>query len=157
MKKVFILLFCLFIFPVENAQAHKVIVFAWVENGTVYTESSFGSKRAVKEGRIVVKDDTDRIIAEGRTDEKGLFQFKVPDKTDSDLKVVLEAGTGHKGSWTLLKQELEQGNTPGNKTAGTKKTVEQGPSPAKILGGIGAIMLLALLGRQFLKKRSHHD
>ena len=154
MKKTALLLFCLIIFPIGIAHAHKVIVFAWVENGTIYTESSFGSKRPAKDSPIIVKDHHGKIVAEGRTDEKGLCRFNVPDNIDSDLKVMLEAGTGHKGSWTILKQELEQGNGLSNKTAGTKKAAQQGPSPVKILGGIGVIMLLALLGRQFLKKRS---
>jgi hypothetical protein len=41
------------------AHAHRVVVFAWFENDTVHTESSFGNGRAVQGGTIEVYDDTD--------------------------------------------------------------------------------------------------
>jgi nickel transport protein len=152
MKKIVITVVCLSLLWAQTATAHKVIVFAWVEEGIVHTESSFGSKRPAKDSLIVVKDAQGQVVVQGRTSDEGLFDFKVPENVSSDLHVVLEAGTGHKGSWTILKQELEPGTPDTQAATEAKKAAEQGPSAAKIAGGIGIILLLALLGRRFLKK-----
>ena len=44
---------CLLCFRIEAVEAHRVILFAWVENDTVYVESKFNSGKKVKAGKIV--------------------------------------------------------------------------------------------------------
>jgi len=58
----------------------------------------------VHEGVIRVFDSTGKELLNGKTDTKGEFSFKVP-KPD-DLKIVLEAGMGHRAEWPLSKQDL---------------------------------------------------
>jgi nickel transport protein len=91
-----------------SARAHKVNVFAWVEGGTVYTESKFSGGKVVKGGRIAVLDADGTELLEGTTDDEGAFSFKVP--KIADLTVVLEAGTGHRNTWTVTASELESGD-----------------------------------------------
>jgi len=88
------------------ALAHKVIIFAWVEGDTVFTESKFsGGKRAIN-AQVQIFDREGKQLLEGKTDNKGEFSFKIPKLTD--LRIVLTAGTGHKGEWTIPESEIQE-------------------------------------------------
>lgn len=87
------------------AWAHRVTVFAWVENETVYTESKFSGGKRVKGGQIVVYDPGGTPLLTGKTNDQGEFAFKVPQRTP--LKIVLQAGMGHRGEWTIPAEEIE--------------------------------------------------
>ncbi|MCP4220930.1 MAG: hypothetical protein GY765_40250, partial [bacterium] len=52
-----------------EAYAHKVIVFAWVDGDTIYTESKFSGGRKVKNGLIFVYGPKGKLLLEGKTDE----------------------------------------------------------------------------------------
>ena len=96
---------CLFF--AQTASAHKVNLFAYVEDGTIYTESYFSDGRPAKGSKVQVYDSQHNLLLEGVTDEDGLFSFTVP-KID-DLTIVLQATMGHKNSFTLKKTEVEAG------------------------------------------------
>jgi len=88
------------------AFAHNVIIFAWVEGDTIFTESKFsGGKRAIN-AQVQVFDREDKQLLEGKTNNKGEFSFKIPKLTD--LRIVLTAGTGHKGEWTIPESEIQE-------------------------------------------------
>lgn len=109
-----------------TASAHKVIIFAWVEGDTVFTESKFsGGKRAIN-ALVQVFDREGQQLLEGKTDDKGEFSFKVPKLTD--LRVVLTAGTGHKGEWTIPESEIREA------VALLEKKPAEGPSQAIAVG-----------------------
>jgi nickel transport protein len=88
------------------ALAHKVTIFAWVEGDRVFTESKFSGGRKVTGGKVAVFDREGTQLLEGKTDEKGEFSFRVPKLTD--LKIVLNAGTGHRAEWTITESEIRQ-------------------------------------------------
>ena len=136
----------LFTMPANIAFAHKVIVFAWVEDGMVYTESSFGSKRKAKGCTIKIVDEKGKIIHIGQTDGQGNYSFEIPKKVDSDFIVKLDAGTGHQAQWRIPENELVAiQSTKDSKAVMTKKEkLKESPSIFKIMGGIGIIFMLAL-------------
>ena len=86
-----------------SAHAHGIYIFAWVEGETVHTDSYFSSNRKVNEGVIKVFDSSGDILLEGKTDVNGEFSFKIPGK--DPLRLVLEAGTGHRGEFLLEADE----------------------------------------------------
>ena len=94
------------------AAAHRVNVFAWVTGDTVYVESKFSGGKHVKGGQILVLDPQGKTVLSGLTDELGKFSFKLPQKTD--LKIVLSAGEGHRGEWTLRASEMTAASSPGH-------------------------------------------
>ena len=98
------------------ALAHKVMIFAWVEGGTVFTESKFsGGKKAIN-ARVEIFDKDGKKLLEGKTDNKGEFSFKIPKLTD--LRIVLNAAMGHKAEWTVPESEIrEAGNILEKKSA----------------------------------------
>jgi nickel transport protein len=118
-----------------SAAAHKVMVFAWVSGNTIQTESKFSGGRKVRAGKIEVFDPKGQLILSGKTNDQGEFSFPIPQSTT--LKIVLTAGMGHRGEWTVSKDEIVNAtptnaaspaikNTAGERVdsaAGAKKTV----------------------------------
>ena len=98
------------------ALAHKVMIFAWVEGDTVFTESKFsGGKKAIN-AQVEIFDKDGKKLLEGKTDNKGEFSFKIPKV--SDLRIVLNAAMGHKAEWTVPESEIrEAGNILEKKSA----------------------------------------
>ncbi len=88
-----------------SAWAHKVTVFAWVEDNTVHTQSKFSGGRSAKNAPIVVFNASGEKLLEGRTDTQGRFAF-TPPKPEA-LRVVLMAGSGHRGEWTVAAEEFD--------------------------------------------------
>ncbi len=87
-----------------QAHAHRVVVFAWIDGNTVYTESSFPDGRKITDGDITVYDGKGTVRVTGKPDEKGEFSFKIPDA--DRLRIVLNAGMGHQGEWIIPEKEL---------------------------------------------------
>ena len=102
----FVFFFVIFFSGINSAYAHKVMIFAWVDGDTVFTQSKFSGGKKVKGGKIAVYNTHKKILLEGKTDEKGEFSFKVPEKTT--LKIVLYAGAGHRAEWSLPKEDIEE-------------------------------------------------
>ncbi|MCK4486879.1 MAG: hypothetical protein KAU38_08975, partial [Desulfobacterales bacterium] len=89
---------------VVPAWAHKVMIFAWVEGNTVYTQSKFSGGKKAKNSTVVVYDEEGNQLLEGKTDNQGEFSFKVPKK--ADLKIVLKASMGHMAEWKIPAEEI---------------------------------------------------
>jgi nickel transport protein len=88
------------------AFAHKVTIFAWVEGDRVFTESKFSGGRRATSAEVAVFDRGGTQLLEGTTDGKGEFSFRIPKLTD--LRIVLNAGTGHRAEWTITESEIRQ-------------------------------------------------
>ena len=89
----------------SQARAHKVTVFAWVEGDTVHVESKFSGGRKTVAAPVEVYDNQGNLLLKGVTDDQGAFAFKAPQKTE--MKVVLLAGMGHRGEWTIQLSDFE--------------------------------------------------
>jgi len=89
---------------IDSAFAHRVSIFAWVDGDTIYVESEFSGGRKVNSGKIAVIDPQGVELLSGLTNAAGEFSFKIPQRTD--LKIVLNAGQGHRGEWTIHAAEM---------------------------------------------------
>jgi nickel transport protein len=96
----------------DRAEAHRVNVFAWLSGDTVYVESKFSGGKHVKGGQIMVLDPQGNTLLSGLTDNQGEFSFKLPQKTD--VTIVVNAGEGHRGQWTLRASEMDAVSSPGH-------------------------------------------
>lgn len=143
------------LFMVADVYAHKVIVFAWVEDGMVFTESSFSAKKKAMNCPITVTDENENIIIQGTTDENGDYKFPVPEKVTTGLTVLLKAGPGHQATWFIPKDELKPAAGPQTEKAkpsaqpakdkpvsNPHKKPTYSVSPFKVIGGIGIIFLV---------------
>ncbi|MEW6262338.1 MAG: hypothetical protein AB1641_04600 [Thermodesulfobacteriota bacterium] len=119
-----------------SAQAHKVYLFAWVEGDTVHTDSYFSKSSKVKQGKIKVYNPAGQVILEGLTDEQGAFSFQAPGEK-GDLRLEVEAGSGHKGEFTLKAEELPAPAGPSETKASQARPaapVPAGPLAAAVPG-----------------------
>ncbi len=94
----------LLLMPASVLFAHKVNIFAYTEGDTVYTQSYFSDGKEIKGAIVEVYDSQGIKLLEGKTDENGEFDFKLPKK--DDLNIVLLTSLGHKNSYTLAADEL---------------------------------------------------
>jgi nickel transport protein len=171
-KQIITFLTILTFMPPGFAHAHKVIIFAWVEDGMIVSESHFGSKRKAMNCNISVINEKGQVVHNGRTDENGIYSFKIPENVDSDLVLNLDAGAGHKAHWKISKSELGSNlanndlknvndvkNTNYIKNAmEIRAELNQNPSFYKIIAGIVIIFFLAF-ALKFIKKKAYknHD
>jgi nickel transport protein len=102
--KALLLILAMTLVAVQEASAHRVSVFAWVEGDTVYTQSKFGGGKKAQEAPILVYDLQGNLLLKGQTDDQGEFHFKAPAKVD--MKIVLQAGTGHRAEWLVRATEF---------------------------------------------------
>jgi len=154
MKKIIILMVLGLVLSSTTALAHKVIVFAWVEQGRIHIEGSFGSNRPAKNCEIQVKSPKGILVHRGTSDAQGMYSFEIPDHPDSDLIVEMNAGPGHLGKWTISENELVTQPTPANlkRKMAEKQSIKKSPSLMKILSGIFIIFALAFVAAR-VKKR----
>jgi nickel transport protein len=96
---------CALSFSIKPAGAHGVSVFARVEGDRVYVESKFSGGKKVKAGKIIVTDSQGAELLNGTTDDQGKFSFKIPKQTE--LKIVLLAGAGHRAEWDIPVSEID--------------------------------------------------
>lgn len=108
------------------ALAHRVNIFAYVEGGDVVVECSYSKSKRVNHGRIDVRDAVSQdLLLQGETDENGLFRFPVPQaarQAGSGLRILLQAGEGHRNEWIVEASEFMSGSTT--------EAVSDSPAPA---------------------------
>lgn len=86
------------------AQAHKIRVFAYADNGTITTEAAFSSGRPAKNSKVMVHNGNGDTLLTGTTNDKGIFRFAIPRQAKAsgmDLNIVVDVGEGHRGAWLL--------------------------------------------------------
>jgi len=93
------------LFPgTHDAYAHKVNMFAYAEGSDIYVEGYFSDGKMAKNSIVSVYDTTGTVLLSGSTDDDGQFTFPIPEK--STLKIVLNAGMGHRTDYLLSANEL---------------------------------------------------
>ncbi|MCC7203410.1 MAG: hypothetical protein IT393_12215 [Nitrospirae bacterium] len=100
----FIATVCLSIVFVSAAYAHKVQMFAYAEGDQVFVEGYFADGKKAMGCKVTVFDSSGTELLNGITNDSGQFNFKAPKK--SDLRIVLDAGMGHKTEYTLPAGEI---------------------------------------------------
>jgi len=119
----FMLFTMAFVLWTGPAMAHRVTIFAWVEGDKIFTESKFSGGKRVNQGDVIVYDSEGNQLLKGKTDDKGEFSFEIPKKTS--LKIVLMAGMGHRGEWTIPVSELEDVAGPQIEITSSRKAVRK--------------------------------
>lgn len=92
------LLFFLIVFT-SLVLAHRVNIFAYRQKGQIVGESYFADGSPCKKCKIELYDDKGLKIAETQTDEHG--KFVLTTEKVGELKVVVEAGEGHRAEHKL--------------------------------------------------------
>ncbi|MDR2727397.1 MAG: hypothetical protein LBC10_05350 [Deltaproteobacteria bacterium] len=128
---------------VRPAQAHGVYIFAWLDGDRVCSESYFAKKSRVRDAAVSARDAAGAVLAEGRTDEAGLWCFPAP--AAQDLVLTINAGQGHQAEFVLPAKAFA-GATPQSapcRQSLAERDAYSGPAWRDILGGLGWIVGLA--------------
>lgn len=94
----------------SSALAHRVNIFAYVEQADIVVECSFSKSSKVKNGTLEVRDAvTGEVLTRVTTDANGMCRLPVPEKARKaghgvTLRII--AGEGHQNDWTVEADEL---------------------------------------------------
>lgn len=92
----------------SQAVAHKVNVFAVVENGFVTGEGYFSTGAKAQKSTVEIRNAKGDMVAQGLTKEDGTFRIALPPGAGAPLTVRLKAGEGHQSDFTLTGEDLGQ-------------------------------------------------
>lgn len=93
----------------DAAQAHRLHVFAWLENDQIMVECNFGNNRPAIDAPVTIIDqDTNKQLAKGVTDRTGHYSFHVPSvvREGHTIGIVVNTGDGHRSEWIMPASEL---------------------------------------------------
>lgn len=76
------------------AAAHALDAEAKLKNGVVRVEAFFDDDTPAERASVTVTDAGGKVIAEGKTDERGVWSFPAP--PPGKYKMVVDAGAGHR-------------------------------------------------------------
>jgi cobalt/nickel transport system permease protein len=118
----------------------------------VQLESWFETGDSASGARVQVFRPNDQLLLEGKLDDRGLFVFSVPEA--ETLKVVIDAGAGHRRILTIPGERLSQvGYTSGRPTPAAAPADSPSPEPfadrsprislSDVLVGVGFLLALA--------------
>ena len=87
------------------ALAHDVALWAEVHDNRVWVEAYDSEGQPVPAAQILVEDHDGNKLLEGKTDEKGKFDFAPPNKNEMVLRLILDSH--HKSKFTLKAEDLK--------------------------------------------------
>ena len=98
-----------------SAWGHKVNVFAYVQGDKVIVEGYFSGNVKAQDSPVEVLDSKGEKILQGKTNTDGMYSFKLADlpPIKGDMKIVLDAGLGHRAVYQLSADEV---HSPTRKT-----------------------------------------
>lgn len=100
-----------------DAEAHRVNIFAWPEGGNIVVECGFNRSSPVRGGLVTVYDGTDgKELLQGRTNERGVFVFAMPEpvREGHGLRIEINAGEGHVNDWIMSAAEINEARDLGH-------------------------------------------
>lgn len=104
-SKVVFLLAILFLLGYSQASAHRVQVFAAVEEGVIKGQATLSGRHPVVEGSIkVFSKDDQKLLVTLTTDTTGSFVIDPVTlglERPVDLLIVLDADPGHRAEWQI--------------------------------------------------------
>ncbi|MBU4565970.1 MAG: hypothetical protein KMY53_01000 [Desulfarculus sp.] len=98
-------LFALILALAGAAQAHRISVYAYVEDGQIKGEGYMPGGGKVSNQQVQVLDAGGKVLAEAKTSPEGAFSLPLP-QAKPPLTLVLSAGAGHRATYKLSAADL---------------------------------------------------
>lgn len=126
------------------ALAHKVNVFAYLEDGALKGEGYFGGGSKAMNCPVKLLDAGGKLLAQGTTDKEGAFSLPLPSplpRSAAPLTVVLEAGEGHQAEYQVTAQDLGMSDQPATQpdAQSDAQTPAASPAPAAAQPAVSAL------------------
>ena len=129
--------------------AHALGVSATFRNNRIEVEAYYSDDTPAHDAAVMVHDHAGRLVAEGRTDDQGKWQFPAPQP--GPYTVVIDAGAGHRKSASIV--------VPAVLPPGPTGPISDGPSRAEFTRfpwlrmALGLAIIAALAAGWFLVRR----
>ena len=91
--------------------AHKVNVFAYVEDEQLYIEGYFNDGKMARNSSVEVTDADGEVVISDMTNDQGRLILDLPQQS-SPLRIVLNAGMGHQGEYVMSAGDLGEALPP---------------------------------------------
>ncbi len=121
-----------------------------LRGSSVQVEAYFDDDTPAVQARISVRDVSEKIVMEGKTDSKGTWSFATP--AAGKYMVIVDAGAGHRFQTTVVVPSIPGSRDPENLIRPSGVLISEGPDKAtftrfsylKVALGIGSIFLFSL-------------
>lgn len=90
----------------RHALAHKLKVFATVQDGKISGYTYFAGGGKPKNATIIIKNRNDKILGKVKTDPEGRFSYTPQYQTDH--LITMESKDGHTAKWLIKKEDLAE-------------------------------------------------
>jgi nickel transport protein len=136
---------------------HGMNLFCWTKQDTVQCKSRFSGGRPVHNAtwRVLDASSGDRLLS-GATGSEGGFSFSPPPKAGDkrlDLKVVCEADTGHRDSWTVRAADYLSGVSGHEEDQKSGVEREEATEGSESVEGIGEERLRRIVNQELAPVR----
>jgi nickel transport protein len=113
-----------------KGHAHRVLVFAYLDQGEIVVNASFSRNRPVAHGEVHATLGNGTPVFQGKTDAKGELRFPRPDIPPGErLVITVSGGPGHQGRWVMTPADL--GCAAQDSMAAPEPQAQTGPPPVK--------------------------
>lgn len=148
------------------ASAHAIGIEAKLKGTTVAVEAYYDDDTPAVDAKVTVEDSAKGVIAEGKTNAKGVWSFASP--APGKYIVRVDAGGGHTAKTTITIPNPvttlppQEDGAPGQESPGV--SISDGPSRETFTGpmrwamagvGLASIAGLTILLRQLFRSRRH--
>lgn len=89
--------------------AHRLVIYAYAENGEVVVESKFDNGTPPRIGQIEVRDSTDAVLFTMPIDPSGETRFMLDGRFKDGVVVDLRTDEGHTDYWVLTPDDVKAG------------------------------------------------
>lgn len=124
------------------AMAHRVTVFAWVEDGRIHAQGQFARGKPAMNVPIQAESPVDgTVLASVTTDADGTAILPLPQgAAQTGLTIVLNAGGGHRAEWAMTAADFagHEPHLPPDDDPGTREIL-LGVLPLLAVAGLGAL------------------
>jgi nickel transport protein len=115
-----------FLLAVRSVAAHALGAECTLRGGRVEVEAYFDDDTAAVDARIIVCDEAQKVVVEGRTDAKGLWSFARP--AAGLYRVTVDGGAGHRTTVRIKVPAREESPKPPVTVAGVEPAKDRTPA-----------------------------
>lgn len=133
------------IWPI-TASAHKVGVYAYVEDGQVKGQAYFAGGGKAVGSPVAISDGAGKDYGQATTNAEGEFSLKLPDGVTPPLKLTLKASQGHQASYEIPANELPGAAKQGGGSSDVPTAADD--TKAVALGTMVGIMALTTVSAE---------